>query len=124
MRSLVLLPIALLVACTPTEVKPPPKPVVIPSPASTETAAMPTEPKNTLAYPRTRKDNTQDNLFGVTVPDPYRWLEDGKSGEVQDWMKAQDSLARAELAKLPERDAIAKRLKDLFYIESLSAPRH
>ena len=34
-------------------------------------------------------------------------------------MKAEDDLARAELAKLPERDAIAARLKELFYIDSL-----
>jgi prolyl oligopeptidase len=39
-------------------------------------------------------------------------------------MKAEDDLARGELHKLPERDAIAERLKKLSYIESLSAPTH
>ena len=63
-------------------------------------------------------------LFGVTVPDPYRWLEDAKSAETQAWMKAEDQLARAELHKLPERDAIAARLKELYYLDSISAPHH
>ena len=48
-------------------------------------------------------------LHGVTVEDPYRWLEDGKSPEVQAWMTAQDTLARGQLKKHPERDAIAER---------------
>ena len=81
-------------------------------------------PKKALSYPATRKQDIQDTLFGTKVSDPYRWLEDEKSEEVQAWMRAQDDLARAELKKLPERDAIAARLKELFYIDSLSAPRH
>jgi prolyl oligopeptidase len=58
------------------------------------------------------------------VEDPYRWLEDGKSPEVLAWMKAEDDLCRGELKKYPERDAIAARLKELFYVDSLGAPRH
>lgn len=85
---------------------------------------MPAAPQRALSYPATRKEDVQDTLFGAKVSDPYRWLEDEKSAEVQSWMKAQDDLARAELKKLPERDAIAARLKELFYIDSLSAPRH
>jgi prolyl oligopeptidase len=127
MRTIALLPITLLVACTPTEVAPPPAKPTLPPAATTTlapTAAMQPEPKKPLDYPATRKEDVTDTLFGIKVPDPYRWLEDGKSPEVQAWMKAEDQLARAELAKLPERDAIAKRLKELFYIESVSAPRH
>lgn len=81
-------------------------------------------PSNRLAYPPTRVEDVKDTLHGATVLDPYRWLEDGKSPEVQAWMIAEDTLARSELARLPERDAIAARLKELFYIDSLSAPRH
>ena len=76
-----------------------------------------------LAYPQTRADDVKDVLHGVAVPDPYRWLEDAKQPEVQAWMTAEDQLARGELARLPERDAIAARLKQLFYLDSLSAPR-
>ena len=40
------------------------------------------------APPATRTVDAKDVLHGVTVPDPYRWLEDVKAPEVQAWMKA------------------------------------
>ncbi len=63
-------------------------------------------------------------LHGVTVRDPYRWLEDEKSPEVNAWMKAEDALARKELAALPGRDALAARLRELLYVDTLGAPIH
>lgn len=126
MRTVALLPFTLLLACTPPSEVTPPKGPTTPEPTTKTTAeaAMPPAPTRALPYPATRKEDTRDTLFGDVVPDPYRWLEDGKGPEVQAWMKAQDDLARGELKKLPERDAIAARLKELFYIDSLSAPRH
>ncbi|HEX2687760.1 MAG TPA: prolyl oligopeptidase family serine peptidase, partial [Kofleriaceae bacterium] len=56
--------------------------------------------------------------------DPYRWLEDEKSPEVQAWMTEQDRYARAQLAKAPHRDELAARLKQLFYFDAISAPIH
>lgn len=85
-------------------------------------AAIAAAPK--WPYPATRAMETKDTIFGAAVADPFRWLEDVSTPEVQDWMKAQDDFARAELAKAPERDAIAKRLKELFYIDTISAPIH
>jgi prolyl oligopeptidase len=75
-------------------------------------------------YPPSRTGDVTDVLHGVSVMDPYRWLEDAKSPEVQAWMKAQDDLARQHLASLPGRDAIAARLKELLYVDSVSAPQH
>jgi prolyl oligopeptidase len=43
---------------------------------------------------------------------------------VQAWMAAQDSLARQRLASLPGREALAARLKELLYVDSLDAPIH
>ena len=63
-----------------------------------------------VAYPPTRVVDAKDVLHGVTVPDPYRWLEDAKAPEVQAWMKAQDDLTRKELAKVPERARLLVRL--------------
>ncbi len=103
-----------------------PKPQTPPAklePVKADVPADPAPPKTTLNYPATRSEAITDTLHGVPVRDPYRWLEDEKNPEVQAWMKAQDDFARAELAKLPERDAIAKRLRELYYIDSLSAPR-
>ena len=65
-----------------------------------------------------------DTLHGVQVADPYRWLEDEKAPEVQAWMKAQDEFTRAQLAKLPGRDALAARLRSCSTIDAISAPTH
>lgn len=75
-----------------------------------------------LAYPPTRTVDAKDVLHGVTVPDPYRWLENASSPEVKAWMTAQDELARKELGRLPEREKLLARLKELAYVDSVSAP--
>ncbi len=77
----------------------------------------------TMKYPETKRDNVVDTLHGTAVPDPYRWLEDASKPEVKAWMAAQDKLARAELAKLPGRDKLIARLKELYYLEAISPPR-
>jgi prolyl oligopeptidase len=43
---------------------------------------------------------------------------------VQKWLAAQDGLARGYLGKLPGRDAMAARFKELFYVENQGTPRH
>ncbi len=81
-------------------------------------------------YPPTRTNEQgqskdvkrNDVYFGTEVADPYRWLEDAKAPEVQSWMKAQDDLTRAKLAALPEREAIAARLRELIYVAARGAP--
>ncbi|HQQ78469.1 MAG TPA: S9 family peptidase, partial [Thermoanaerobaculia bacterium] len=82
------------------------------------------DPGERPPYPPTRTTQASEVLHGVTVMDPYRWLEDEKSPEVQAWMKAQDDFTRRTLASLPERAAIAARLKELLYVDSLGAPIH
>ncbi len=111
----------MLAACGGPEVTPavPSSSAPPPPPASAAEAAP-----RTLPYPKTRVVDVADTLFGITVKDPYRWLEDKSSPEVGEWLKAQDDFARGELGKLPERDALAKRFKELFYIDAISAPRH
>jgi prolyl oligopeptidase len=115
------------VACGGAEPQPA-APAPIPLPAAPPVASAPPAPPAlqlpawASAYPASRKVDAKDTLFGTDVPDPYRWLEDAKSPEVQDWMKAQDSLARAKLAAQPDRAAISARLKELFYVDSQGMP--
>src|SRR5471030_2586872 len=54
-----------------------------------------------------------DTYFGTKVVDPYRWMEDLKSPEMQGWMKAQNDYTRDFLGKLPGREALIKRVLDL-----------
>lgn len=97
--------------------EPPPPPVASAAPAAP--AFVPP-----LPYPESRRVDQVDDLHGTKVADPYRWLEDGKSPEVQQWVAAQDALTRATLAKLPDREAFAARLTELLYTERTWTPRH
>jgi len=84
----------------------------------------PQEQSARLDYPPARREEVRDVLHGVTIEDPYRWLEDAKSPEVQAWMKAQAGFTRARLDALPERPALVARLKELLYLDQLGAPQH
>lgn len=92
------------------------------SAAASSPSATPGANTNALAYPSTRMVDARDTFFGVTVADPYRWLEDEKSPEVKAWVAAEDALARAEIAKLPGRDTLRARLSSLLYLEFVSPP--
>jgi prolyl oligopeptidase len=98
-------------------------------PLTTATASVveapPVDPEGaSYAYPVTRREDRVDTIFGTNVQDPYRWLEDDKSDEVKKWMSDEDAFARAWLTKLPGRDEIAARFKELFYVESVETPQH
>jgi prolyl oligopeptidase len=54
-----------------------------------------------------------DVLHGVEVADPYRWLEDGTSAEVADWVAAQNARTRGALDGRPDRAAWRTRLLPL-----------
>jgi prolyl oligopeptidase len=64
-------------------------------------------------YPATPVKPVEDQYHGVKVSDPYRWLEDMKSAEFQQWLKAQADYSAAGLKKLPGREALRKRLGEL-----------
>ncbi len=84
------------------------------------------EPKK-LNYPQTMKGNVVDNYHGTKVADPYRWLEDDvrKSKEVAAWVEAENKVTFAFLEGIPQREAIKKRITELYNYEKLSAPsRH
>ncbi len=65
-------------------------------------------------YPPSKKGDVKDTYFGTVVEDPYRWLEDDNSPETADWVKAQNQLTFAYLAKLPYRNEIKTRLTALW----------
>lgn len=55
----------------------------------------------------------QDTHFGVTVSDPYRYMEQTDAPEVQAWMRAHSDHAHRVLQALPERTAFRARLEAL-----------
>ncbi len=85
-------------------------------------ASQPPMPTLPLTYPPTRTVDAFDVHFGVKVADPYRWLEDGKSPEVKDWLAAQNKLARSYLDALPGRSELENRFRQLLRIDTITAP--
>ncbi len=66
-------------------------------------------------YPVARMDSTVvDDYHGTKVADPYRWLEDDRSAETADWVKAENTVTQNYLAQIPFRDQIKQRLTDLY----------
>jgi prolyl oligopeptidase len=45
-----------------------------------------------FSYPETLKQDVVDTIWGKTVNDPYRWLEDRGSARTKEWIKAQEPL--------------------------------
>jgi prolyl oligopeptidase len=66
-----------------------------------------------LSQPAAPVKPVTDTYFGTKVTDNYRWMEDLKSPELQKWWHAQAAYTKDYLAKLPGRDALAKRIEDL-----------
>ncbi|MGH2709544.1 MAG: prolyl oligopeptidase family serine peptidase, partial [Actinomycetota bacterium] len=75
-----------------------------------------------FVYPPTPTVDTTDLLHGETIPDPYRWLEDGESPETRAWTERQNALTEAYLTAIPAREAIRRRLDELLAIGALSVP--
>lgn len=73
-------------------------------------------------YPASMKVDTEDNYFGVDVPDPYRWLEDDMSDETADWVKRQNQVTFSYLDNIPYREKLKNRLEELFNYERVYAP--
>ena len=74
------------------------------------------------AAPATRTENVVDKIHGVEVRDPYRWLEDGDSPEVQTWTAAQNRSMRERLDAVPGRKWLEGRLWQWQETGSLGAP--
>ncbi len=61
-----------------------------------------------------------DTYHGVAVTDDYQWLEDPAAPEVRAWVDAQNRRTRAALDAIPGRDAIARRLTEIYNAEFAS----
>ena len=78
-----------------------------------------------LSYPETATGDHVDDYHGNDVADPFRWLEVDvrESDAVKGWVDAQNDVTFAYLATIPERELIAKRMRELWDYERFSLPR-
>jgi len=79
----------------------------------------------TINYPETATVDHVDHYHGNDIADPYRWLEDDvrESDAVKSWVDAQNEVTFAYLATIPERELIAKRMRELWDYERFTLPR-
>ena len=75
-----------------------------------------------LSYPTTRQVSQTDTYHGITVADPYRWLEDPNSEETAQWVEAQNKVTFDYLNRLPGRDRLKDRLTKLWNYERYGIP--
>ena len=75
-----------------------------------------------ITYPSTKRVDQTDDYHGTSIADPYRWLEDDRSEETAQWVKAENEVTSDYLSKIPYRDAINSRLTELWNYEKVSAP--
>ena len=73
-------------------------------------------------YHQTKKVDTVTNYFGTDVQDPYRWLEDDRSEETENWVKAQNEVTFGYLDTIPFRSELKERLESLWNYEKVGAP--
>ncbi|MBX5166786.1 MULTISPECIES: prolyl oligopeptidase family protein [unclassified Rhizobium] len=74
-----------------------------------------------IVYPETREDAVVEKHFGVSVPDPYRWLEGDPrtDAEVASWIDAQQRCTTEYLSSLPGRDVFRRSLISTFGYERI-----
>src|SRR5688500_12250677 len=112
MRRSGLISLVLLAACGAPARPTSPPPVAAPADSDAGVTVPEDAPDGAVAqarFPATRRGDDADVIHGVTVADPYRWLEDVDKPEVRAWMSEQNERARAFLAALPARAELARR---------------
>ena len=100
------------------------KSILIPIAATIIFACKPAQKKQAivLKYPITKKVDSVDTYFGTKVNDPFRWLEDDRSPETENWVKSQNKTTYNYLDKIPFRKDLKKRLERLWNYEKLGSP--
>src|ERR1700742_4314082 len=80
------------------------------------------EDRNPGGYPDAQRLALAEDLNGVEVHDPYRWLEDAESPQTQDWLREQDELFREYGGTLPGIGRLADRILELMGTGHIGVP--
>ncbi|KAG0345385.1 hypothetical protein BG004_003749 [Podila humilis] len=75
-----------------------------------------------ILYPTVRRASVTDTLHGVSIHDPYRWLEDPDSKETEAFVDAQNEISCEYMSKFSGRDQFNERLTSLYNHEKFTAP--
>lgn len=72
--------------------------------------------------PPTKTQPVTETIRGVTITDPYRWLEDQNSPETRAWLDAQNRYTQSYLTAIPGREKLRRRITEISRIDSVQAP--
>lgn len=75
-----------------------------------------------LTYPVTRKVDQVDDYFGTKVEDPYLWLEDEQSEDVENWVEEQNKVTFSYLENIPFREKLRQRITEVYNYPRYSSP--
>ena len=64
----------------------------------------------------------EEVLHGVTVRDPYRWLEDRDLPETEQWIQEQKRFSQEYFARLPEFCRLRARVSEYLDVEVVDQP--
>ncbi|MEO0405381.1 MAG: S9 family peptidase, partial [Bacteroidota bacterium] len=78
--------------------------------------------KSKMTYPETKKQDIVDTLWGQTIADPYRWLEDDNSQETKTWVQSQNKVTQDYLSSISFRKDIETRYSGLIDYEKVGSP--
>jgi len=73
--------------------------------------------------PKTKVEVVEEEIHGVKIADPFRWLENASSPESQQFVHDQLAYTRTVLDPLPGREQIHARLAQLLTIGSIGTPQ-
>jgi prolyl oligopeptidase len=87
-------------------------------------SSLPATAQDVMRYPATQRVDQVDELFGLKVADPYRWLENDVrvDPKVAAWVAEQNRVTDAYLATLPGRETFRTRMRALFDYERFGLP--
>ena len=86
------------------------------------TSAPPSSAPDRPEYPPAERLDVVEDVSGVPVADPYRWLEDTSDPRTQAWADAQDDLFAAQAAGWRGRARLADRIRDLLSAGVVGVP--
>lgn len=74
--------------------------------------------------PDTQRIEVSETLHGVSLSDPYRWLEDQDSPQTRKWIDDQNAYTHSIIDQYPGRDELKKQISSLLRIDTISRPAH
>ncbi len=73
-------------------------------------------------YPQLPDSGVIDDYHGITVPDPFRYLEDVDDSRTAEWLTAQNALLQSERETWATKDSFGERIAELMGSGAISPP--